>query len=152
MWIRKPAEVRDLLGRLEGSIMVLAGPYEKGADDFIEPGSPAGKLLTMGWKAVPPLLDALENERLEVEKCAGCWHSCSASPVATIRAKRAFLEVTKVRGAAWHVYGGRDGLRDTGGSGWSDDGRREGKIDAARQREFARNWQRFRDFIIVCER
>ncbi|MFK7820842.1 MAG: hypothetical protein AB8G99_19165, partial [Planctomycetaceae bacterium] len=58
------AAMATLLTQLDRSqhIRIVEGPYGEWAHDFIPPESVLGQILTTGWKAVPALLDELENE------------------------------------------------------------------------------------------
>ena len=66
------AEAGAWLAKLDGKapLKILAGAYGKGAQRFIQPDSPPGKLLGLGWKAVPALLDASADDTLTPGKRA----------------------------------------------------------------------------------
>ncbi|MBM4070698.1 MAG: tetratricopeptide repeat protein [Planctomycetes bacterium] len=146
--------VKQLVSKLDDTsrIKVLAGTYAKGAHDFIAPASPQGRLLALGWKAVPSLLDALNDDKLSPGRRG--WILALLFSITGYNDPRleGVLGSYDVRQAWWQVWGGRDGRRDSGGFGGSADGSRNGVIDPAVQRDFARSWQRFRDFLIVRER
>jgi hypothetical protein len=48
----------------KGSVKFVEGDYDERAYDFIKPGSAPGKLLTMGWKSVPAMIDAVLDEKV----------------------------------------------------------------------------------------
>ena len=54
--------------REDGPIRVVMGEYDASFHDFIDPKSPEGQLHTMGWQAVPELLDALRDPKLSFRK------------------------------------------------------------------------------------
>jgi hypothetical protein len=51
-------------------LKVVAGTYGKWAHEFVPPGTPEGKLLSMGIKAVPALVESLKDKSLSDKKRA----------------------------------------------------------------------------------
>ena len=45
-------------------LKIAIGPYGKWANEFIPPDTPEGKLLSMGIKAIPVLIDSLADKSL----------------------------------------------------------------------------------------
>lgn len=56
------ALISDLPGK--GVVKVVGGVYHDGDFEFVKPDSAAGKILTMNWRAVPALLDALSDAQI----------------------------------------------------------------------------------------
>ena len=59
------AEVRTWISQLpeEGPVRMHGGVYGDGSHEFIKPDGPAGKLLVLGWPAVPELIHAALDEK-----------------------------------------------------------------------------------------
>jgi hypothetical protein len=53
-----------------GIVKIVGGTYDADDYEFIEPDSPAGQLLMMGWRAVPTLLESLDDEHLSAHRKA----------------------------------------------------------------------------------
>lgn len=66
------AEVRRLVADLDGTqpLKIVAGTYGKWAHATIGPDSPEGKLLLLGAAAVPPLVEIVQDEKLNADKRA----------------------------------------------------------------------------------
>jgi tetratricopeptide (TPR) repeat protein len=153
---RERAEAETWLGKLDeqAPLRILAGTYGSYAHQFIAPQSPPGKLLALGWKAVPTLLDELDKEKLTPRRRAWVlallfsitsWHSP--------RGESGVLPDYQFQEAGWQVWGGRDGRNDSGGFGTGGAGEVSGaRINEDAQKAFARRWQGFREFIVVRER
>jgi tetratricopeptide (TPR) repeat protein len=147
------AQVRHWLIQLNvrDKVRVLAGSYGKQAHVFIAPTSPAGKLLDLGWKAVPLLLDELARDKLEPERRAWVLALLFGITGQNDPRRDGVLGNYRDRESGWQVWGGRNGQQNAGGTGWRDDGNFEGAINVPAQRAFAAQWTRFREFIIVRE-
>jgi hypothetical protein len=53
-----------------GHLKIIAGTYGQWAHDFVAPDSPQAKILQMGMDAIPVLIDALDNPKLDVHRRA----------------------------------------------------------------------------------
>lgn len=149
------AEMKGWISGLEkaGPLKILAGSYSERVHDFIPPDSPPGRLLTMGWKAVPPLIEALSSD----------LRSEGASWALSILFSITGLEnPTKVDGAVgdyelrsapWSLLSTSNGhygggvLRAT-----KEDSTHRGKVDLGVQSEFIRRWRERARFFVVREK
>jgi hypothetical protein len=133
------------------TLKVLAGTYGSHAHDFISPDSAPGQLLQLRWKAVPVLLEQLADEKLTPAKRA--WVLALLFSITGRNDPRladGVLPSFRYREVGWQVWGGTNGKMNEGGIGFGGDGSVwSGSIDTARQQEFAKQWQRFKDFIVV---
>ena len=147
-------EIRGLIGKLDpkAKVLVLGGTYGKHVHDFIPPQSAAGEILERGWKTVPVLLDELEDAKLEPARRA--WVLALLFTITGRNDPRSgeILGSYRDRQTWWQVWGGRDGRMDAGGSGGRDEIKVEGKIDLAKQRQFAESWRQFRNYLIIREK
>ena len=146
-------KARALVKALEPDdpLRILIGKYDKEAHDFIDPTSPQGQLLAMEWKAVPALLEALEDETLSFRKRA--WIS---SLLFSITLERDLTPLPKSDefprpSGLLPDYETRGSLATSvtwkGGSslGWTPGGKSKGgREDLAAQRGLAKEWLRFR--------
>jgi tetratricopeptide (TPR) repeat protein len=122
--------IADLIESLNGKdeLRLLDGPYGKDHHKLIAPESPQGKLLSLGWKAVPKMIDEVTDE-------------------ATSPRRRAWLLTILFTTTTCHNPHDEDGvLPDYRGPGFSRSG---AKIDHEAQLRFARRWEAFRDYIVV---
>jgi tetratricopeptide (TPR) repeat protein len=135
-------------------LKVMAGAYGKDAHKFIAPESPAGKLLTLGWKAVPVLLVELENEELTPGRRAWLLSLLfSITGRNDPRDESGVLPGYSYYETGWEIWGGRDGRMTAVGVGFGSTGSVDwGEIDVGKQRRFAQRWRAFKDHIIVRER
>jgi hypothetical protein len=132
----------------KGRVLILEGTYTKADHDFIKPTSGAGRILTQGWKAVPSLLDELNDPKLTPRRRAWVlgllfsitsWHDPQDEDDV--------LPSYESRSASWVVPGSVGGI----GLGGSVQVSRD-KIDEAKQKEFADRWKSFREYVIVREK
>lgn len=133
---------------------ILEGPYGKDAHSFIPPDSAAGKLLALGWRAVPALLDALDEKELSSERRAWIFAMLfSITGCNDPRDRDGVLAGFESREGTWVVTGSRG---DTGGiAGLGLGGSQSmsgGKFKAEAQTAFAKEWKAFRDCIVVREK
>ena len=134
----------------DGPVSILEGPYGKGTHKFIAPDSAVGRLLALGWPAVPALLDVLDDDKLTDQRRAWVFAVLfSITGWNDPRDESGVLAAYESRGGGWAVTGGRNGkvyAMGLGGGGSSMSG---GKFDAKTQREFAKKWQAVREYIVV---
>jgi hypothetical protein len=133
-----------LVEKLDGNqkLRMVIGDYTDKFHKFLDPKSAQGELRSMGWQAVPAMLDSLADDSLPFRKRA--W---LLTLLYSITEERDF-DPRRVDGILPNCE-----WRQTGGSGWrgylfdrySFD---QNSID--KQREFARAWLRFReDYIVI---
>ncbi|MCE9562736.1 MAG: hypothetical protein K8U57_11880 [Planctomycetes bacterium] len=135
-------------------VRILAGTYSKADHEFITPASPAGKILALGWRAVPELLGELENAKLKPHQRA--WVLALLFSITSWHDPRDESEVIgryESRSRGWVVSGGRNGKTYVMGAGSG------GKlvthtdaIDEKKQKVFAEKWRAFRDYIVVRDK
>jgi len=142
-----------LLGELDprSPLRVLAGAYGPEAHDFIAPDSPQGKLLHLGWKAVPPLLDDLLGDGEDPYRRA--W---VLSLLFTITGKNdpregpGALGAHEYRESGWALLGSRPGRPATGGLGVGGRGTVSGgKPDPGAQAELVQAWREWKRCLQV---
>jgi hypothetical protein len=131
---------KDLIAALaeKGRVKVVMGGYTKAIHDFIDPQTPEGQLLTMGWQAVPELLDTLSDERISTQKRG--W---LLALLFAITGERDLNPFDSLRGGdkphniiAEYEY--RSIGRQCSGSSYV-------AIDAKEQRAFAQKWLKFKE-------
>jgi hypothetical protein len=148
---------KDWLAKMDGHapLKIVAGSYSKWDYDFVKPDSAPGALLTLGWKAVPILVDELSNNELTPIKRA--WILAllfSITGQNDPRNEHGVLGSHEYREHGWQVWGGLSEEKSSGGVGFGSSGSVSGaRIDISKQREFAKQWQRFKqNAIVVRER
>jgi tetratricopeptide (TPR) repeat protein len=136
-------------------VRILAGTYAKADHEFIAPASPAGKILTLGWKAVPALLDELENPKLTPHRRA--WVLALLFSITSWndpRDEAVSVGRYESRSRGWAVSGGRNGKTIVIGAG-SGGGKLvfvSDTIDEKRQKVFAEKWKAFREYLVIRDR
>jgi hypothetical protein len=150
------AERADLKKWLEaldekGPVQVVGGPYGKWAHALVPPETPAGRLLTAGWKAVPVLLDGLTDERLTDKRRAWflalLW-SIIGGHDSPWYPEEVLGDYQSVQ-AGWQIWGNRDGEEASGGMGFRHEGSGKGMIDGGKQRAVARQWLAWKQYLDV---
>ena len=122
--------------------------------DFIPPESPSGKLLLLGWVAVPAMIDALEAKELHADKrgwLLGLLYSITS--VNDPRGKwdggeapNGVLTSYQYEGArGWSVVNSEG----SGSIGWSASGTVASTVDLDSQLKFAARWTDCRAYIRV---
>jgi hypothetical protein len=125
-------------------VKVIAGTYGEWAHEFIPPNSPQGKLLAMGLKSAPALIEALQQQQATtVEKRA--WILALLYSLTGERDPREASAVGwyEALEGPWQVYGGKPGEGEAGGFGFASKmigGPADGKINAKAQQELAKQW------------
>ncbi len=138
----------------KGPVRILEGTYGKDAHDFVGPDSAAGKLLALGWRAVPALLDALEDDKAAPQRCAWTFAVLySITGWNDPRDEDGVLAEYESRGGGWAVLGGRSGKGYAMGLGLGGtSSMRGGKFDGAAQKALSGEWKAFREYIVVREK
>ncbi|MGL6072850.1 MAG: hypothetical protein ACRC8S_01685 [Fimbriiglobus sp.] len=136
-----------------GPVLISVGRYDTSSHKFIPPDSAAGRLLTLGWRAVPTLLDALEDKTASEVRRAWLFAMLHSITGWNNPLYKSVLAGYRYQSRGWSVVGGRGGnIYPMGlGSGHSESST-GGKIDKAAQEKFAREWLAFRDYFVVRER
>jgi tetratricopeptide (TPR) repeat protein len=150
------SEAEKWLAKLDdkAELKVLVGDYGKHFHKFIPPTAPAAKLLSLGWKAVPSLLNALDKKDPTPTRRA--WVLALLFSITRFndpRQEDGVLGKYSYAETGWALWGGRDGRMDFSGSGWQENGEwDQGEIDKAAQGRFLKRWQAFKDYIVVRNR
>jgi hypothetical protein len=135
-------------------LMLVGTEYGEHIHKHIPPDTPPGKLLAIGWKAVPTLLDELDREKITPGRRA--WTLALLYSITgwnSPRHENGVLASYEYLEGGWQIMGGRNGRMSGGGMGFTSGGSsRGGKIDEAKQRAFAKRWVAFRDYFVVRER
>jgi tetratricopeptide (TPR) repeat protein len=144
--------VQEQINQLDdkAKVLLLGGEYRgKDALEFIAPTSPAGKILKLGWKSVPVLLDELDNAKLSPGRRA--WILALLYSITTWNDPRQDGVLGNHRGwdAGWSIVSGGNGKMSAFSAGWSGPYDSMGTIDETKQRTFAQRWREFRNYIVV---
>ena len=143
--VRSNADVRkarNLIAKLSPAekLKVVAGSYGPWAHGFVAPDSPQGKLLEMGLKAVPPLIDALCHDDLRLHQQAFIL-SVLFSITGENDPRNCFgLGEYGYLEGPWAVFGGPPGGSKNGGIGIASSGWVEGTIDPIDLHQLAAVW------------
>ena len=125
----------------EKELKIVDGTYGEWAHEFISPRSPQGKLLGMDLKSIPPLVDALRQKELPVDKRA--WiHSLlfSLTGEHDPRYESRLGDYESLEGP-WEIRGGRPGEVSSGGIGFpSIMSSRGGELNGESQQELSEQW------------
>lgn len=122
-------------------VKVVAGTYGEWAHHFLPPDSPQGKLLEMGLKSVPSLIESLQEDTRRAEKRAWIL-SLLFSVTGEHDPRRGSIlgSYEKLEGP-WEVLGGKPGEEGSRGIGFAARGSSSGgRIDAKSQEELSAKW------------
>ncbi len=143
------AQLMELDARMP--LKVLAGGYEPAVHDFIAPDSPQGKLLSLGWKAVPVLLEEVLEDDLDSLRRAWILSLLFAITGRNDpRRKAEALGAHSFRESGWALFGSRPGGVPSGGIGFGSTGTAGGgSPDPRVQRELAQSWRERKQLLRV---
>ncbi|MBI4600586.1 MAG: tetratricopeptide repeat protein [Planctomycetes bacterium] len=132
-------------------LKVIAGHYGPWAHGFIAPDSPQGKLLALGWKAVPALLDEVAKEQIDPARRAWALSLLFAITGRNDpRLRPGVLGAHSWREAGWSLFGSKRGREVAGGLGLGGEGTASGGApDPAAQRELLEAWRAWRAHLAV---
>lgn len=121
-------KTKSLVAALKGKtkIRVVHGEYTKDFHGFIDPTSPEGQLLQMGWSAVPGFLEILKDEKITKEQRA--WVFALLNTVAHVD------DISPVERRWDRIVGDYESRFRGGHSNWNGD------IDVQVQKQFAKEW------------
>jgi tetratricopeptide (TPR) repeat protein len=139
------AESLKLLDALPttGPIPVVVNEYGEWAHKQIPPDSPAGKLLALGWKAVPILLNELDRKELGEKRRAWILSLLFSITKRNDPRPDEMADYTPILGRITTV--------DQFVTRESFSLHEETKIDVDKQKEFARCWSNWKKCIVVRE-
>jgi hypothetical protein len=145
--------IAELIEKVNGKeeLRVLAASYSKGYHDFITPDSPEGRLLSLGWKAVPQMIDEVVNEVTPPRRRA--WLLGLLFSITTYHDPRGadgVLPDHRSVSGGWSVQGGFDDRTSSGGGSFGSMSEvRNTKRDMTKQLEFAGRWEAFHKYLVV---
>jgi hypothetical protein len=143
----------------EQPVQVVAGTYGIWAYKFINPDSPQGKLLSMGLKAAPPLIAALQDKTVSREKRAWIlsllFGLTGENDPRRLRYEDALGSYKYIEGS-WRAWGNRPGERPQGGMGLGGEGSNywfwtTTHIDLQKQQELTKKWVQWLQTMQVRE-
>jgi hypothetical protein len=142
------ATVRRLLGELDekAPVQIVADSQAPAAQRFLRPETPAGRLLELGWRAVPALLTELTREDLDTKRRA--WVLALLFSITGYHDPRQASDVLGDRLSRDPAYYWSD--QRLCGS-WNDTRFRAGQVNAEKQRTFAKRWLEFEKNLEVNE-
>jgi hypothetical protein len=137
------AAIRQAIQELpkEGGVKLIEGPYHEGLHTFIKPTSPAGRLLDIGFAAIPQLIESsLSNDLNPTQRAWSLAILTSLTGYNDPRHEAGVLSDYDVRTSDWSIWGGAPGVQ-SGGLGLSSTTVSSGgAIDVDKQKEFAKRW------------
>lgn len=122
-----------------GPVKILRGPFNERAHDFISPDSSCGRLLALGWGAVPDLIEAAIDPQLDPARRAQVLAILFSVTSHNDPQLKGVLGPYEYRGSGWTFMGEpTDGAMSNSTQSKSV---RTGNIDAKAQMEFAERWR-----------
>jgi hypothetical protein len=123
-------------------LKVVAGTYGEWAHKFVPPNSPEGRVLSMGIKAVPALVESLGNKSLSDRKRAWILTLLFSATGDNDPRESSVLGEYEYREMGWQVLGSKSGEGASGGLAMPDEGSSSGgKIDREAQDRLIGVWE-----------
>jgi len=151
-----PQELKDVHAWLRAipnnePLKIVSASYSDAHHEFISPKTPQGKILTLGFPAVPALIDDLSAKDVSVEQKAWAFAMLfSITQQRDPREANGVLASYEYVEGGWRVAGGKGGNDDIVGFGLGGKGSRSGgSIDAVKQEAFAEGWRAWKRNIRV---
>ena len=111
-------------------VKVVVGTYGEWAHKFVPPTTPEGRLLGMGIKAVPTLIESLADKSLSEKKRAWILSLLFSATSENDPCDTSVLGEYDYREGGWQVWGSKSGEGASGGLRMPDEGSAsDGKID-----------------------
>jgi len=140
---------------IEGPVKILRGTYSEDAHQFISPNSPSGKILTLGWRAVPGLIDAALTIDLDPQrrgKVLGLLFSISGHN--DPRRESGVIGPFEARDSRYIKYIKKTQLdyaplKKIYGKIYGDESVLTGDIDSEKQLRFANRWQVWKNKSLI---
>ena len=135
--------VAEWIARLpdKGPLFIHGGSYVEESHAYIPPESPAGKILAMGWPAVPQLIQAASSGKITPMRRAwalGLLYGITGRNDPTREA--GVLGAYEYRHSGWATLGGPGNGHESMGFGRMSMSATGGQIDEKKQVEFAKRW------------
>lgn len=150
-------EIRELLARFDDrqACKIIQGKYGQWAHEFIDPKSDYGRLLTLGWLAVPTLIEELELQGQVPERRAHLLsllfsitgENNPRSPTPFGFGESTSLGTYSILEQGWSVSSSRTGEDEPSSSGFgftSGPSTYTAKLDAKVQTRLIERWQKFK--------
>ncbi len=131
------------------TVKLVMGTYGEWAHPLIAPDTPEGKLLTMGLKAAPPLVAALQDETLSPGK-----RGTILALLYTLTGEhnpRHVLGRVEFANGPWAVWGGPPGEHRSGGMSFGGTGSSHGQPYLPGQQELVKKWAEWLGTVKVKE-
>ena len=147
--------VSGWISALEGNqkLKIVAGTYGEWAHEFILPDSPEGKLLSMGPKAIPTMINSLHHPDMTVRKKA--WLLGILFSLTSENDPRSSSAVGPFEfwASGWEIWGGSNAESQSGGLGDIEKGGGpEGEIKIEDQEKLIQAWDAWLKRVVVEER
>ncbi|MDB4439470.1 hypothetical protein N9153_00955 [Planctomicrobium sp.] len=147
--------VRNLVADLDGSrnLKIVAGTYGEWAHEFIPPDSPVGKLLNMGFPAVPTIIELLHDKTMTKEKRAWLLGILFSLTSENDPRDSSALGGHEYWESGWQIWGGQPGESPAGGMSFGSKGSvGAGESDSKAQKKLITTWDNWLAKVKVEER
>jgi hypothetical protein len=122
-------------------LKIVAGSYGEWAHKFVPPNTPEGKLLGMGVKAAPALIESLRDKSLSDKKRAWILALLFSATGENDPRESGALGGYDYQEGGWQIWGGLSGEQPSGGLGCGSEGSvSAGKIDRGEQDKLIAAW------------
>ena len=122
-------------------LKIVAGTYGKWAHEFVPPNTPEGRLLGMGIKAAPVLIESLRDKSLSDKKRAWLLALLFSATGQNDPRESDAVGAYDYQEAGWQIWGRISGEGPSGGLAMPDEGSSwGGKIDRKAQDELIEAW------------
>jgi hypothetical protein len=117
-------QARQWISALDANqrLKIVAGTYGKWAHGFVLPDTPEGRLLGMGIKAAPVLIESLGDKSLSDKKRAWILTLLFSVTGQNDPRQSGALGAYEYREAGWQIWGGFSGDGTSGGLAWPSSG------------------------------
>lgn len=146
--------VRKLVTELDGkkNLKVVAGTYGEWAHGLISQDSPEGKLLNMGLKAVPTIIQLLHDKTFTEEKRAWLFAILFSLTSENDPRQLSVLGSYEHWESGWQVWGGMTGEKPSGGLSAGSKGTVSGcAINTSDQDNLIKTWDNWLEKIEIKE-
>lgn len=146
--------VSKLISEMDGQkkLKVIAGTYGEWAHELISPDSPEGKLLSMGRKAVPTIIESLHDRTFTKEKRAWLFGILFSLTSENDPRQSSVLGSYEYWDSGWQIWGGPTGEAQSGGlSAGSKESVSGGEIKGKAQDKLIQTWGNWLEKVEVKE-
>ena len=146
--------VSKLVSELDAKkkLKVIAGTYGEWAHELISPDSPEGKLLSMGLKAVPTIIESLHDRTFTKEKRAWLFGILFSLTSENDPRQTSVLGSYEYWESGWQIWGGLTGEAPSGGLSTGSKGSISGgEIKSKAQDKLIKIWDNWLKKVEVKE-